>query len=251
MPTAAIATIAAPRRVLCRNGVKALVLSSIRTAHRNPLASPPCRHGRAPTRIHGCRRTIGPPHAVSMPDAVDTHVRRNASRAVPDYRHSPAVAARSPATLLLLKADMQSGGSGPMSKPQSLTTPLLSFLCAVGVTGGLILAQCMIVLPRAPLPLGWLLVSVLALAAGWFALKMPGVPVYLSISDTFHITSCLLFGPAPATLTIALDSLVMSVRRGNPAYQVHRRCGRRRYNFRRSRPTRLLSPAAHLQRSTM
>ena len=88
------------------------------------------------------------------------------------------------------------------------------------IAGALILALCVFTLADAPLPLGWLFVSLLALAAGWFALKMPGVPVYLSISDTFHITSCLLFGPAPATLTIALDSLGMSVRRGNPAHQV-------------------------------
>ena len=115
---------------------------------------------------------------------------------------------------------MASVGSGGASTKRTLSTPLLSFLCVVGGTGSLILAFCLIALPDTPLPVGWLLVSVLALAAGWFALKMPGVPVYLSISDTFHITSCLLFGPAPATLTIALDSLVMSVRRGNPTHQI-------------------------------
>ena len=111
-------------------------------------------------------------------------------------------------------------GLGRRSARRPLSTTLLSFLCAVGCTGSLILAFCLITLPDTPLPLGWLLVSLLALAAGWFALKMPGVPVYPSISDTFHITSCLLFGPAPATLTIALDSLVMSVRRGNPTHQI-------------------------------
>ena len=115
---------------------------------------------------------------------------------------------------------MASVGSGPASTTRTLPTPLLSFLCAVGCTGSLVLAFCLVALPASPPPLGWLLISALALAAGWLALKMPGVPVYLSISDTFHITSCLLFGPGPATLTIAVDSLVMSVRRGNPTYQV-------------------------------
>jgi putative nucleotidyltransferase with HDIG domain len=115
---------------------------------------------------------------------------------------------------------MQLEGRGAVRKEPTLSLPLRCFMGGVAVAGGLTLALCIYALRDAPLPLGWLLVSALALAAGWFALKMPGVPVYLSISDTFHITSCLLFGPAPATLTIALDSLGMSLRRGNPAHQV-------------------------------
>jgi hypothetical protein len=56
---------------------------------------------------------------------------------------------------------------------------------------------------------------VLAIGSAAFALKVPGIPAYLSISDGFFITSALLFGPAPATLTIAADSVVMSWRRTN------------------------------------
>ena len=43
-----------------------------------------------------------------------------------------------------------------------------------------------------------------------FPLRVPGINAWFSVSDTFFITSALLFGPAPATVTIALDSLVMS-----------------------------------------
>ena len=51
---------------------------------------------------------------------------------------------------------------------------------------------------------------VLALVAGRFPLQIPGINAWFSVSDTFFVTSALLFGPAPATVTIAIDSLVMS-----------------------------------------
>ena len=72
----------------------------------------------------------------------------------------------------------------------------------------------------APNPTGWIALGVLAIVAASFALKIPSVPVYLSISDTFFITSALVFGPAPATITIAADSLVRSCRRRKSARQV-------------------------------
>ena len=48
------------------------------------------------------------------------------------------------------------------------------------------------------------------MVASRFPLRVPGTNAWFSISDTFFITSALLFGPAPATVTMALDSLVMS-----------------------------------------
>ena len=55
-----------------------------------------------------------------------------------------------------------------------------------------------------------MLFSALALVASRFPLRVPGHDRWLSISDTFFMTSALLFGPAPATATVAIDSLVMS-----------------------------------------
>ncbi len=86
--------------------------------------------------------------------------------------------------------------------------------------GFLVLGHSIRGLWDAPNPAGWIALGVLAIVAASFALKIPGVPVYLSISDTFFITSALVFGPAPATITIAADSLVMSCRRRNSARQV-------------------------------
>lgn len=90
---------------------------------------------------------------------------------------------------------------------------LLWFTSAVIVTGAAILAHAIWRLPSAPSPLGWLALSALALVAAAFAIKVPGVSAYISISDTFFLASVLLFGPAPATLSIALDSLILSWRR--------------------------------------
>ena len=63
----------------------------------------------------------------------------------------------------------------------------------------------------------WVLIGVLALVAGRFALNMPGINARFSVSDTFFIISALLFGPGPATVTIAWTAW---------------RCHGRRYPFR-------------------
>ncbi len=59
---------------------------------------------------------------------------------------------------------------------------------------------------------GWLF-AFLALVTGSFTIKIASIEATMSASDTFFITSALLFGPAPATVALALDSIVMSWRR--------------------------------------
>jgi len=56
----------------------------------------------------------------------------------------------------------------------------------------------------------WAILGVLALLASRFPLRMPGTNAWFSISDTFFMASALLFGPAPATVSIAIDSMAMS-----------------------------------------
>jgi putative nucleotidyltransferase with HDIG domain len=75
-------------------------------------------------------------------------------------------------------------------------------------------------LPGTAYPLGWVMLGGLALVAATFGIKIPGVSAWLSISDTFFFASVLLFGPAPATVSIALDSLIMSWRRGHRLHQL-------------------------------
>jgi putative nucleotidyltransferase with HDIG domain len=97
---------------------------------------------------------------------------------------------------------------------------LTRFIGTVTCVGVSIIAFSAYSLPSVPQPAGWIALGVLGIIAAWFPLKVPGVPVYMSISDTFFITSALLFGPAPATLTIALDSLIISWRRRNEWLQL-------------------------------
>ncbi len=56
----------------------------------------------------------------------------------------------------------------------------------------------------------WGILAGLALIASRFPLRLPGSNAWFSISDTFYMTSALLFGPGPATVTIAIDSMLMS-----------------------------------------
>ena len=113
-----------------------------------------------------------------------------------------------------------------MAHPSASATPLVHprrstvFVGLVVAVGVLVLGHSIAGLWQAPNPVGWIALGVLAIVAASFALKIPGLPVYLSISDTFFITSVLVFGPAPATITIAADSLVMSCRRRNSPRQV-------------------------------
>jgi putative nucleotidyltransferase with HDIG domain len=101
---------------------------------------------------------------------------------------------------------------------------LTQFIAAVACAGTAVIIYSAFSLPSVPYPLGWAAFAALGIIAAWFPLKVPGVPVYISISDTFFITSALLFGPAPATVTIALDSLIISRRRGNQLRQLVFNC---------------------------
>jgi len=66
-----------------------------------------------------------------------------------------------------------------------------------------------------PRPYEWMLFAALAIATGSFSVKIASVVATISISDTFFITLALLFGPAPAAIAVAVDSLIMSWRLGH------------------------------------
>lgn len=102
------------------------------------------------------------------------------------------------------------------STPASATSPQLRWFTIIVIAAGAsILAHAMWHLPTTPNPIGWVALGALALVAATFAIKVPGISAHVSISDTFFLASVLLFGPAPATISIALDSLILSWRRGH------------------------------------
>jgi putative nucleotidyltransferase with HDIG domain len=110
-----------------------------------------------------------------------------------------------------------------MSEVTATSAPppnLSRFVYTVTAVGIGVIAQSAYSLVDAPPSPGWVVLGLLGLVAAWFPVKVPGVPVYMSISDTFFITTALWFGPAPATLTIALDSLLISKRRNNKWHQM-------------------------------
>jgi putative nucleotidyltransferase with HDIG domain len=89
------------------------------------------------------------------------------------------------------------------------------YLWMVGAAGIAVIGHSLAVLPRTPHPLEWFLFAALAVATGSFAIQITSIAAAISASDTFFITSALLFGPAPATIAIAIDSAVVSWRRGH------------------------------------
>ena len=94
---------------------------------------------------------------------------------------------------------------------------LSRYVAAVTALGLFAIAQSVSTLVTVPRPVEWLLLSVLAVAFGRLSLRVPGVPVHASMSDTFLFTSAMLFGPAPATVAMAADGFVLSWRRGHTA----------------------------------
>ena len=93
--------------------------------------------------------------------------------------------------------------------------PLDLYVGVMAAAGAAIAAWSVIHLPHVN-AFEWMLFSVLALIAGRFPLRIPGITATFAVTDTFFVTSALLFGPAPATVTMAIDSLAMSVGRGYP-----------------------------------
>ena len=76
--------------------------------------------------------------------------------------------------------------------------------------GAVVIGASAIDLARTPYSGEWLGLALLALVASRFPLRVPGSNAWVSISDTFFMTSALLFGPGPATIVVAVDSLALS-----------------------------------------
>jgi putative nucleotidyltransferase with HDIG domain len=92
-------------------------------------------------------------------------------------------------------------------------TPVNLFVGAVASIGVAVLVTTATALSATAHAWEWVGLSLLALLASRFPLRVPGTNAWFSIADTFYITSALLFGPAPATVTMALDGLFVSYSR--------------------------------------
>ncbi len=88
---------------------------------------------------------------------------------------------------------------------------LWAFVLSVGACGSGALALAFGALGRTPLDPWTFVLSALMLGTGRFAIKVPGRAATVSVSEFFLFTSLILFGPAPATLTVAVDGLWASI----------------------------------------
>jgi putative nucleotidyltransferase with HDIG domain len=91
-----------------------------------------------------------------------------------------------------------------------LRSPVDVYVALVTAIGAAVVGMSIAQLQSTPYPREWFVLAVLAMVTGRFPLRIPGTNAWFSVSDTFFITSALMFGPAPATATMAIDSLVMS-----------------------------------------
>src|SRR5207244_4222623 len=84
---------------------------------------------------------------------------------------------------------------------------------AVIVLGMVVIASSLHAIITNPPPLNALLLAALGVVAGACAVKIPGLSVLVSASDTFFIASAMLAGPGAAMVAMALDSNLLQRRR--------------------------------------
>jgi putative nucleotidyltransferase with HDIG domain len=86
------------------------------------------------------------------------------------------------------------------------------FLPVVVTTGIVAILASLYQLAIAPVDERWYVLAALTVLSGSATLRIPGTSVSFSISDSFTMAAALLFGPAAGTVTVAIDSLVITMR---------------------------------------
>jgi putative nucleotidyltransferase with HDIG domain len=94
--------------------------------------------------------------------------------------------------------------------PVQMPRPLTAFVAAIVLAGCAVILHSAAAVRHVPLNGYVALLAVLTIASGRFAIKVPGRPATVSVSEVFVFATVLLFGPAAATLIVALDGACMS-----------------------------------------
>jgi len=87
----------------------------------------------------------------------------------------------------------------------------LHFVLVVTLAGAGLILRSLLRIPDVGYT--WLLLAALTWAASSFPIRIPGVQATIYVSETFVFAQVLLFGFAPAVLTLAIDGLLISWRR--------------------------------------
>ncbi len=82
-----------------------------------------------------------------------------------------------------------------------------AFVLVVSLCGVAVLIRQGTHLFAAPLNAWVLVLAILTVVSGRFVIKVPGYAASVTVSEIFLFASIVLFGPAPATITVALDGL--------------------------------------------
>src|SRR3954465_4985093 len=85
------------------------------------------------------------------------------------------------------------------------------YLAAVISAGLFVVLKSLYTLYRTPVGYEWFVLAGLTLLSGSFTVKVPTIPARLSVSETFVFAAVLMYGPAAATMVVALDSLIISL----------------------------------------
>src|SRR4051794_350712 len=98
-----------------------------------------------------------------------------------------------------------------MTAQAKLTNAGRLYLAAVISAGFFVVLNSLYSLSQSPVGYGWFVLAGLTLLSGSFTVKVPTIPARLSVSETFVFAAVLMYGPAAATMVVALDSLIISL----------------------------------------
>jgi putative nucleotidyltransferase with HDIG domain len=98
-----------------------------------------------------------------------------------------------------------------MHQQQQLSRSGYVYVTCVIAAGVAATTYSVIQLVIEPVSNQWLILAALTLLTGSFSIKIPSIAARISVSDAFVFASVLLFGPAPATVIVAVDCFVISL----------------------------------------
>jgi putative nucleotidyltransferase with HDIG domain len=95
-----------------------------------------------------------------------------------------------------------------------------TYLQVIAAAGVVVLADAAVSAAHMPTPVAWLLLTAATILAGCFRVHFSTVSANMAVDDTFFISTTLLFGPGPGTLTIATSCLLFSLHRRQRPRQI-------------------------------
>jgi len=106
------------------------------------------------------------------------------------------------------------------ARPVAPSPTLTAFVQIIVCAGAVLLALAAVDVVRTPEPGWWLALTAVTILAGCFRVHFKSVSANIAVDDTFFISTALLFGPGPGTVTIATSCLLFSLQRRKRPSQI-------------------------------